>query len=137
MEIYKNPIIIGLTAGLITYSYLMYNMDEKKNKKGKDKKKSKETVNLLIPLVVTIIVWFITYSYIEYNMSSKNDTQIFPEMIQHNLIPKKLPLPLTISPKYGFVKDVLSESTDVHSFSLLHTGINVPTKIPNVLIDIQ
>jgi hypothetical protein len=131
MDIIKNPIIIGLTMGTLTYGYLLYTIPEKK----KGKKKEKESVNLMIPLVMFIISWFIAYAYFEYN----NESQ--PDKLQLSVLPNidngLLPIPLPVSPKYGFVKDVLSETSDPQPYSLIATGITIPTNLPDVLLDVK
>jgi len=136
MEIVKNPIIIGIFAGACTYAYLQWDINEK-NKKRKHKKgskKDKEEVNLLIPLVVSIIAWFIAYAYFEYKPESNENTDIvIPDLYTRPRPP--LPLPITNGPGYKFVKDVVSESSEPRSFSLLTGGVTVPTKFPDVLLD--
>jgi len=140
--IIKNPIIIGLVAGVITYAYLTWQV-EKENKKKKHRKE-KEEVNLLIPLVVSIIVWFIAYAYFEYtpNQSKINNIQI-PGNINgmHNIEMNhflgnsaKIPIPIAPSKGYNFTGDVLPEPTDPR-FNLLTTGVNVPKDIPDVWLD--
>jgi hypothetical protein len=129
MDVIKNPIIIGLLAGTITYIYLTWNDNETSKKKSK---KSKKEVNLLIPLVVAVIGWFITYAYFQYNNESGNGDIIIPHISGNR---RPLPLPMSKTPSYRFVKDVVSESSDPKSFSLLTGGVTVPTKLPDVLID--
>jgi hypothetical protein len=41
MDIIKNPVIIGLFAGTLTYVYLQYNANEKNEKNEKKLKKKK------------------------------------------------------------------------------------------------
>lgn len=127
MEIIKNPIIIGFTAGILTYTYLSWDLNEKKKlKKGY---KIKE-VNLLIPLVVAIIGWFIAYAYLQYN------DEIIDNTVISNIGNRKgLPLPLNKIPSYRFTKDIISESSEPKSFSLLTGGVSVPSKLPDVLLD--
>ena len=135
MDIIKNPIIIGLVVGTIMYGYLSHIANEKNeenNKKKKHKRKEKETVNLIIPLVVAIIAWFIAYAYFEYNTDNKTSNfQILPNDVE------SLPLPLPVSPKYNFIKDVITDTSDPRSFSLINTGMTVPTKLPDVLLDVR
>ncbi len=135
MDIIKNPIIIGLVIGALTYGYLSYTVNEKNeenDKKKKHKRKEKESVNLMIPLVVAIIVWFIAYAYFEYNIDNKpNNSQILPT------IGESLPMPLPVSPKFGFIKDVISDTSDPQLFSLINTGMTVPINLPDVLLDIH
>jgi hypothetical protein len=134
MEFVKNPIIIGVFAGACTYAYLQWDINEK-NKKKKNKKGSKKLeVNLIIPLVVTVIAWFIAYAYFEYKPESDGNTDIIiPDLYTRARPP--LPLPIAHQPGYKFVKDVISESSEPRSFSLLTGGVTVPTKFPDVLLD--
>jgi hypothetical protein len=131
MEIVKNPIIIGLLAGTVTYAYLTWDINEKNKKKSK-KGHSKKEVNLLIPLVVAVIGWFIAYAYFQYNGENENSDIIIPNITGTR---KPLPLPINRTPSYRFTKDVISESSDPKSFSLLTGGVTVPSKLPDVLID--
>lgn len=141
--IIKNPIIIGLVAGVITYAYLSW-QNEKENKKKKHRK-DKEEVNLLIPLVVSIIMWFIAYAYFEYtpeqprlgnahvlppNMNNLRDL----DMTQFLGNTSKMPIPVPPTKGYNFTGDVLPEQNDPR-FSLLTTGVNIPKDIPDVWLE--
>ena len=137
MDIIKNPVIIGLTFGVLTYVYMVWVENEKmkKNKKNKKNKKYiKKKINLLIPLVVTIITWFISYSYFEYKNPVRAELNL-PDIIRPSRIPQITPLPLVQIPNYKFVGDVLSASSDPKSFSLITNGITLPTKLPEVLLE--
>jgi len=137
--IIKNPIIIGLVAGVITYAYLTYEAD--KNNKKKKHRKEKEEVNLLMPLAVAIIFWFISYAYFEYTPESGagHGSNIQNSIINNDIdqILGKRPTPLPIPPTIGyrFVKDAVDGSSDHNSFSLLTTGVNVPKNIPDVWLE--
>lgn len=130
MDILKNPIVIGMLAGVITYMYLSW--EKKHNKKNKHKK-DKE-INLLIPLVVAMIGWFIAYAYLQQSGENKlTDAEVLPMVINGG---KSLPLPFVQAPSYTFTKDVLSQSSiSPKSFSLLTGGVAVPSKLPDVMID--
>lgn len=134
MDILKNPIVIGITISALTYGYLVMQVNEKNEKinklRKKGKKIEKESVNLLIPLIVGIIGWFLAYAYFEYNDNSSN--------VENTNVLKKippLPLPLPPSPKYNFVRDILTESSEPKAFTLITKGNNIPQNIPDVLID--
>jgi len=129
MDVIKNPIIIGLFAGTVTYIYLTWNDNDKSKKKSK---KSQKEVNLLIPLVIAVIGWFIAYAYFQYNNEGEDSDIIIPQIANNR---RSLPLPITKTPYYRFVKDEISASSDPKSFSLLTTGVNVPTKLPDVLLE--
>jgi hypothetical protein len=141
MDIIKNPVIIGLFAGTLTYIYMTYNIknetdeDNKKNKK----KKNIVNINLLIPLVVAVIFWFITYAYFENkptNLSLPINADTNTTFVTNGPIKHKLPLPIIPTKSYTFTKDVAdSISSDVKSFSLLTNGVNVPKNLPDIMID--
>ena len=133
MDIIKNPVVLGLTAIVLTYMYLTWTINNKKKNKNK-KSKEQEEVNLLIPLVVGIIVWFIAYSYFEYHPEDGIENIVYDTGISNK---PSLPLPIPPSPKYNFIQDVVTESSDPKSFSLLTKGdVNVPRNFPDVLLDI-
>ncbi len=133
MDIIKNPVILGLLAGVVTYLYTSWNIKEK-NKKNKKKNKKPIEVNLMIPLVVGIIVWFLVYGYFEFSATTGN---------KHNMITSinntiKKPIPMSPDKGFRFAKDEIptSSSSDAKEFSLLKGGaITVPTKLPDVFID--
>ena len=107
MDIIKNPIVIAILAGAITYAYLTWNVEEKKDKKkGKQEKKE---INLLIPLVVAVIAWFLAYAYFEYSVDPPQNPQIgggltFGDQIIANRRP--IPLPRAQPAGHKFVGDV-------------------------------
>ena len=140
MDIIKNPVIIGLLAGTLTYAYLTYNIEEKnknRRKKGHKKEHKKEEINLVIPLVISVIMWFIAYAYFEYNPSKEQISTEFLEKGQ--LMRMATPLPLAPTASYKFVGDAVSESSDPKSFSLLvgGGGVSIPTKLPDVLLELR
>jgi len=139
--IIKNPIIIGLVAGVITYAYLSWQTD-KENKKKKHRK-DKQEVNLIIPLVVSVIMWFIAYAYFEYTPDQQpqlGNAMIRQEALNNlNVGPflentHKVPIPIPPTKGYNFTGDVLPESNDPR-FSLLTTGVNIPKDIPDVWLE--
>jgi len=62
MNLVKNPIVIGIIAGIITYLYIHWNNETKHKKNPKSKRKP---VSLVTPIVVSIIVWFIATNYLD------------------------------------------------------------------------
>lgn len=118
MDIIKNPIFLGILAGAITYLYLMWSTDKKKDSK------SKKDVSLFTPIVVAIVVSVIAYVY--FNYASGDVAAIIPEQ---NEIRKQLN---TVS-NYHFVKDISSESPA--SFHLVHKGVTIPNNLPDVFIE--
>lgn len=122
MDIIRNPIVLAVLAGALTYLYLMWTADKKKDPK------SKKDISLLTPLIVSVIVFVLAYGY--FNYSSSNINQIIPKTEIKNLES------MTPNNKYHFVKDI-SESSP-QSFHLLSKGlINIPNNltIPDVFIE--
>jgi hypothetical protein len=135
MDIIKNPVIIGLLAGVLTYAYLTWSLEEK-NKKKQKKGQKKEEINLIIPLVVSVIIWFIAYAYFEYSPERNTVANNFLERGQP--IRMAMPLPLAPQAGYKFVGDAVSDSSDPKSFSLLaNGGVTIPTKLPDVLLELR
>lgn len=134
MDIIKNPVVIGLFAGVLTYIYMSWGQEEI-TKKGK-KIIKKNQVNLLIPLIVAVIFWFIAYAYFEYQPESVN---MIPTQPSTNIIVDQhagMPLPLPPTQNYRFAQDMATTSSDPHSFTLLTKGgISIPKTMPDVLID--
>ena len=137
MDIVKNPIVIALVSGVITYVYLSWQAD--KNNKKKKHRKNKEEVNLMIPFVVSLITWFLAYAYFEYTPVPHN---IIPHALHQNvdisdfdINKKQLPLPIPPSPGYKFVGDIVPENQDPR-FSLLTTGVQIPKNLPDSWLDI-
>lgn len=133
MDILKNPIIIALCMGAITYVYLQKTTNEE-NKKRVKKGKKKLSVNLMIPLAVACVSWFISYAYFDYanNKDSPSDNHV-NSLVKTTRPP--LPLPVSHVQGYKFVGDLTSQSSDAKSFSLLNNGVTIPTKIPDVLME--
>jgi hypothetical protein len=128
MDIIKNPVVIGLVAGVITYMYMGWSLEEK-NKKNKKHKKPQEEVNLMIPLVVGVIMWFLAYGYFEFSGVASISVPVVNQQIQH-------PVPLPPDAGFRFTKDVIpSSSSDTKEFSLLTGGVTVPAVLPDVMID--
>lgn len=134
MEIIKNPILIGLCVSGAAYGYLSYSANEQNKKNIKKKKIKKETVDLTIPFVLFVIVWFIAYAYFEYNTEPSASNGV------ENIVAPVgdfVPMPVLLSPKYGFIKDVMSDTSDPKSFTLISSGINIPSQLPDVLLDVN
>lgn len=68
IEILKNPIIIGLIAGILTYLYLYWN--EEQRYKSVLRRSKKKPVSILTPGLVAIISWFVASSYLDHKSSS-------------------------------------------------------------------
>jgi heme/copper-type cytochrome/quinol oxidase subunit 2 len=80
-EIIKNPVIIGIVAGVIVYTYMSWNRkkeNEKRIKKGKKIKLENKYDDIIVPSIVAILVWFITYGYFNYKTEKINQQQLNP-----------------------------------------------------------
>jgi hypothetical protein len=134
MDIVKNPIIIGLLAGLITYMYMRWKNDYY----NKDKKKRKD-INLLIPFSVFVVFWFISYAY----FSNDNEISILPSNIEEHIaeIEKKPDLNLNdkndIGVKIKTSVNKISETSDPVSFNLVSNGVHIPTSLPEILFEMN
>ena len=122
MDIVKNPVILGLVAGVLTYMYMTWNKkDDKKDKKKGKKDKNNQYVGLIIPAVVAVITWFIAYGYFEYSKTNVSDNASSGVQLPN-------------IPGYKLVKDV-SSSDQIRSFSLINKGVKIPSKLPDVFIE--
>lgn len=137
MDIVKNPVIIGVFAGVVVYIYMSWSLEEKK-KKNKNKSQKEEQVNLLVPLAVAVIAWFIAYGY--FSHSSTEGQQGGGDSDKDIGMPKLIPKPMPVKGEsgYRFTGDVMtSSSSDPRSFSMLPSGgITIPSKFPDVMIEL-
>ena len=133
MDIVKNPIIIGLAVGGLTYCYLSHTKNEENSKKKKKNNKT-ESINLLIPLVIAILAWFIAYAYFEYNCDDFIENQEI-EIRQSGI--GSMPYPIAPESKHSFTRDVITASSEPREFNLIHTGVTIPKKLPDVLLDVD
>jgi hypothetical protein len=125
LDIIKNPIVLGVFAGAITYLYLMWG-DKKKSGK------QKQDVSLFYPIVVAIVVSVIAYGY--FNYSNYGSTVLTGSLPEQTNIKKGLDFAAPTQ-NYHFVKEVTSESPA--SFHLISRGVNIPNSIniPDVFIE--
>ena len=120
-NIIKNPTLIAVVAGVITFSYLTWKRKQnQKNKKNKKNKSDKNNNDLIITGAITVLVWFIAYGYMNYN-----STNVVEKVPEKNV------------PTYKLVKEI-SESPK--SFTLMNPtgGITMPlagNQMPDVFID--
>ena len=118
LDILKNPIVLGVLFGAITYLYLMWSVDKKDPK-------SKKEVSIFTPLVVAAVVSIIAYVY--FNYTSSDTTVQIPEIITTK---KQLDIQQPAPTNYNLTKDITSDSPT--SFHLIRKGINVPNNIVNI-----
>lgn len=111
--IFKNPIIIGIIFGIITFLilyWMVYQENQKRNPLDKQK-----SVNLLIPIIVSVIVWFLAGTFLDY--MGNNDNKIEQTISQ-------LPEPKT---------NYLSEGSEVY-YLIGKNNIKLPST--DVFIDV-
>lgn len=142
MDIVKNPIVIAILAGALTYAYLVWNAEEKIDKKKN--KKTKKDINLYIPLIVAVIAWFLAYAYFEYSVNPTSGSNIMAGgdiIFDDQIVTKRKPMPLPKSHNIGhkFIGDIVSDSSSTRSFSLLPTNgaVPIPKELPDVLLRME
>ena len=132
-DIVKNPVIIGLFAGVLTYVYMEWK-NTKDYKKNKNKNKKKKEVNLLIPLGVAIVFWFIAYAYLTSDGGDASVATVdAKEQIKRDLVRD---LNAEQIPKYKFKKDG-SDTSEPLSFNLVSGGIQIPDRLPDILFEVK
>jgi sortase (surface protein transpeptidase) len=142
MDVIKNPVMIGLFAGLITYIYLHWKNSHNKNKdksqndqstnngsKNKNKEK-KKNINLLIPLAVFIVFWFISYAYFSNEEDIIGQIEIPQEKIE--LLKKSDDINIKILPTQNANTGLVSETSDPKSFQHISNGLHIPSSLPDV-----
>jgi hypothetical protein len=135
-DIAKNPVIIGLFAGVLTFVYMEWkNRKDYKKSKNKNKNKKKKEVNLLIPLGVIIVFWFIAHAYLT---SDTGDTTSVSMIDAKDQIKRDLSRDLTADqvPKYKFKKG-MSDTSEPLSFNLVSGGIQIPNQLPDILFEVK
>lgn len=113
-EIIKNPVIIGLIAGSLVYTYLSWEREkrnEKRLKRGKKIKNDDKYDDIIIPIITAVLFWFFAYGYINSNS-------------QPNI--HKLP----INNNYRLIADQPSEYHKSFTLVTNKGGITLPTGMP-------
>lgn len=117
MNIIKNPIIIGLFFGILTYIYMVF-FHSKYTKKYKKNNKTKKKIvyknpSFFYPIIVFSLSWLIAFIFLDddddVNILNKN----FNEEKSYEL------------------RNDDNENDDTRSFRMLKTGINIPRNLPN------
>ena len=145
LDIIKNPIVIALFAGTLTYIYMAWSI-ENKNKKQKDA--LPKSVNLVVPLVVTVIVWILAYGYFNIDGNSLFDEPVVADL--NNGVPITNAVPIANAmPTYkltqaggnagnvGNINHAISASESPVSYQLINKGLTIPNnlKLPDVFIE--
>jgi len=119
IDIFSNPVIIGLLVGILTYMYLWWKNEEAYKKYPKNNRKT----SILIPIATTVVTFILAYGYnynLEQQLSGGGSANIGSNQVEHNL--------------GGNLSDNLNES-----FHLVSKGVNIPNnlKLPDVFIETQ
>ena len=164
MDILKNPIVIGIIAGVLSYLYFVWvdRNTDKKNKKKKD-------IGLFTPMVIAIVASVLSYSYLSNNSSEEvvQDTQtIQTGPVGHTLQPQTYQETLQAQqikpiykhqtqenmnggnlrtyyndmdvPQQTSIKNATAKgltSESPTSFHLISKGLNIPNNLPDVFIE--
>lgn len=137
LDILKNPIVLGVLAGVVTYLYMMWCNNKKYEKNPNEKKE----ISLVTPAVVAVIVAVVAYGYFH---SSGETTAPVP---QHTTSPGQGAGIVQVTPgvakglgagteqRFNFVQDVSPESPAL--FHLISRGVNIPNNlnVPDVFIE--
>lgn len=118
-----NPIVLGLVAAVVTFSYLYW---KEKQRQKEDENAKPKNVNIMIPGVVGALTWFVVGSFVAQPMVGGNVE-----------VEKKSMLPLN-SVINKFDENVKLEATDSFgsdSYRLVQKGnIELPNK--DVFLDL-
>ena len=140
MDIIKNPIILAVIGGSVTYYYMQYKIDET-NKIRKKKGKKPEELNLLIPLVVTFAIWFLAYMYFNSEKQPIPNSIILAPQQQTTVLDNarqqviQKPMQIPMVQNYRYTKDVQSSPINIggntsESYEIInHNNLKVPEKI--------
>lgn len=73
LTLLKNPIVLGILAGVLTYLYFYWDAKKKKERALEMNQEIKEQpVSLITPALVAVIVWFTAASY--FDQDDQDDT---------------------------------------------------------------
>lgn len=145
MDIIKNPIVIGLVVGGLTYWYLKTQADKENEKHKKNPKYVKKEVNLIIPAVMTVLAWFLAYTLLVENDNKSEMTNLLNTLNANKSTSVPLPLQIPASQTgYKFTKDITmsdhrSDSSGERALTLLTGGVSIPSKptsLPDMMLDL-
>ena len=131
MSIIKNPVVLGVLAGGITYIYLLWS-------KKKDKKDKKE-ISLITPIIVAIAVCLVAYLYFSPStVAVPVSASVSAPVIETSGPGLQGIAPVPISgTKYHFADpgQMKASSESPASFHLISKGVNIPNNVPEVFIE--
>ena len=85
LDLFKNPIVLGIIAAISTYLFMYWQEEEQHKKNPKAEKKK---VNIMTPGVIGALVWFISGSYFDTASNSTGSEK--KSMLPYNTIIHKL-----------------------------------------------
>ena len=125
---FKHPVLLSIFAGVVVYSYLYWQQQQKIKKNSKYKK---VPVSILTPGVVAIIVWFIATSYKpDTNNSNSPDIQ----KITENQIKTNLNIDNMLNNPAGISQPQILQLQQPQLTTLTTNHIKLPP--PDVFIDL-
>jgi len=138
IEIIRNPILIGLTFGTITYIYIQWDKSQKTDIKERQKNNPSE---IFIPFGIGLITWFIANNYFEeYDFT--NDTPFLEDIIVPQMGGQ---VPVMMQSQPAMVQPVQAIQPTVAYPQLMKKGItlpnihyqsnNMPENIPDMLME--
>lgn len=141
INIFKNPVVIGLIAGTLAYLYLWWTSEKITDERKKTE--ARKSVSIIIPIIVAVVAWFAAYMYFGntdtssntldntvsgttpiagINLSRSNGAFTVPDNVANLSINENIDI-------------VYSSSDPAKSFHLIGKGINIPHKLPDVFIE--
>ncbi len=145
IEIIRNPVIIGLTVGILVYIYMKW----EQSKKPPHEKNKRRDSNLLIPLGVGIACWFVAHNYFEnYNFSNDGNysgvnsekldfTQNIPTKIEDTMAGGANLVNNIGNNMMPINNNVNITGPNMQSYHVLKRGVTIPDNInmPDVLLE--
>ena len=111
-----NPILLGLFAGVVTFTYLSWINNEnnkRRKRKNKQKKIKPKKIDITIPIIVSISAWLITYLYHENCEKSGKESLSS----------------ISVDKNYSLNKNSESNTNTQRSYRMIKPGVNVPRNL--------
>jgi hypothetical protein len=105
-ELFKNPIVIGLIAAILTYAYLYYDNQQKQQKYPKSEV---EPISIMTPVIVGLLVFVISYNLIGKSEQLSIPQQTLPQQNDY----------ITASPVINNKPKLLEPTVDSATFHMV------------------
>jgi hypothetical protein len=125
IDLLKNPIIVGLLAGICTYIYMKWQNDKKYKKNDKHKKE----VSLMIPIIVAMIMAFAMWSFFSQNSNGDELRQGQQQLPNNDLG--------SFDRNAGKMSSLSGSSDASKSIHLIGKGLQIPNEIPDIFLDME